>query len=362
MSVLLEAPFRSLLSQPDIRIVFVGFLSNIALAGVKFTAASMYHSTALAADGWHSLADVISDSIALTALMLKRNRTGFLARCLGIQRYFGSGRGELNKLDPFASLIVSAIIVRAGIGFAWESLQKIITFLPTAYAHGGHLHISSEAVGAAGDVAMSPEAAGVAFSIALVVILSKEWLSRATNRIAISHNSELLHSTATHHRSDSWTTAALGLGCAAAGVPVAEPLAGLAVSMMIIWQAIKPGARSILRLLDASSPLSAHSRHPEPDLHDEPPVTSHHSSSHGDLHGHDHFDLSQQLLDIGFRIVDRRKMLDGSGLLRVDVIKEGEVSSPDVALLSDWIKQSKRRKVLVRVTGSDGFLIDIRAK
>jgi divalent metal cation (Fe/Co/Zn/Cd) transporter len=70
---------------------------------------------------------------------------------------------------------------------------------------------------------------------ALISILVKEWLYRATLKIAKEENSSVLEANAIHHRSDSLSSGVtfLAIGGSYLGFPVLDPLGGLLVAALI---------------------------------------------------------------------------------------------------------------------------------
>lgn len=70
---------------------------------------------------------------------------------------------------------------------------------------------------------------------ALISVLVKEWLYRATLKIAREENSSVLEANAIHHRSDSLSSGVtfLAIGGSYLGFPVLDPLGGLLVAGLI---------------------------------------------------------------------------------------------------------------------------------
>ena len=93
---------------------------------------------------------------------------------------------------------------------------------------------------------------------ALISILVKEWLYRATLKIAKEENSSVLEANAIHHRSDSLSSGVtfLAIGGSYLGFPVLDPLGGLLVAGLI-------GKQGAELLLGALQDLSDRGVQPE---------------------------------------------------------------------------------------------------
>lgn len=87
---------------------------------------------------------------------------------------------------------------------------------------------------------------------ALFSILVKEWLYRATLKVAREQHSNVLLANAYHHRSDSLGSlvALLAIGAARVGYPMLDPLGGLVVAGMIAKQGFDIGKESLGGLVD----------------------------------------------------------------------------------------------------------------
>jgi len=91
-----------------------------------------------------------------------------------------------------------------------------------------------------------------ALAAAALSIVVKEALFRATVKIGVEHRSQVVIANAWHHRSDAISSlvALVGVGGAAVGVPVLDPLAGFWVSGMIIKTGGEIGWGAIQALSD----------------------------------------------------------------------------------------------------------------
>lgn len=142
------------------------------------------------------------------------------------------------------SLGVSLVLVAGAVGIGFhsyalllEALQPTLERAPAALqvlgqwsgavAKGGHHHHDHAGEGGL----LDPNA----MWFALLSIGVKEWLYRATLKIAREENSSVLEANALHHRSDSLSSAVtfLAIGGSYLGFPVLDPLGGLLVAGLI---------------------------------------------------------------------------------------------------------------------------------
>lgn len=115
--------------------------------------------------------------------------------------------------------------------------------MAVAAVHGvGHGH---------GHVLGAPRS--LALLAAVVSVLSKEWLYRATAAVGRRMGSAVLIANAQHHRSDALSSvvALVGVGGAMMGMPVLDPLGGMVVALMIGTAGLEVAADSLTQLTDA---------------------------------------------------------------------------------------------------------------
>lgn len=258
------------LKNPAIRITWVGLLSNLGMAIGKAIGGVMFHSQALFADAIHSFSDLISDFLTLATVSVA-------ARPPNAE--FPNGYG---KIETLGSLGVSALLLLAGVSVGWSGLIAILQqflgdnhFLDIVTQYLGHGHSHSHVGSAAADVANSvgsghshshSHASSTdlvpaqdvdlnAMWIAVASIGIKEWLFRATMKIAKSTGSSVLIANAWHHRVDSLTSvvAVATIGSSYFfGLSWLDSLGGLIVSCVIIQAGFKNGYTAALELADSS--------------------------------------------------------------------------------------------------------------
>lgn len=202
------------------RVTFVGLGVNLLLGIGKSVGGLLFGSSALVADGLHSLADLASDLAVL----------------------FGSAVAELpedenhpyghHKMASFSQLFIGALLL----GFsAWLVVAAFSS-----------LRAGSDAV-------PGPAAAGVA----LVSLLAKEGLFQWTRSVARRIRSDLLMANAWHHRSDGFSSLAVcvALVAIAVGGPAwafLDPLLSVVLGAWLVREGYRVSRRAVDDLLDAA--------------------------------------------------------------------------------------------------------------
>lgn len=202
---------------PGVRIIVVGALANLLLAALKIAGGIFGRSTAMLADGIHSLSDLLTDGVVLFT-----HKIGQLPA--DENHPYGHGRAE-----TIGATLVGAVIIVAGLGLAYESWEIITTgafrtpLLPAALA-------------------------------AVVSIVVNEILFRYTRSAGEKTNSPSLVANAWHHRSDAISSVAalIGIGGAMAGYPVMDPIAAVLVSVMIMKVGYNIAFKGLSDLMDTA--------------------------------------------------------------------------------------------------------------
>jgi cation diffusion facilitator family transporter len=208
------------------RVTLAGFFVNLILTIAKITAGIAGKSSAMLADGVHSLSDFATDIVVIAFLNISGKESDD-------NHKYGHG-----KFETFATLIISLALAGVGIGIFVNSLEKIIE-----YINGGELKVPGM----------------VALWAALVSIISKEALYRYTIIVGKRINSPAVIANGWHHRSDAFSSIGTALGISGAiflgeSWRILDPIAGIVVSFFIIKVAYDLGMPSIKELLEASLP------------------------------------------------------------------------------------------------------------
>jgi len=198
-------------------ITYIGIAVNIALAVVKVVIGSLAGSLALLADGVHSLSDVATDAAVLLGLRLGSKRPDQ-------SHPYGHGRAE-----TFSASLIALVLILVG---------------------GAMIYYATMAI--ARDVVTIPRLA--VLIAAIVSIGAKEWLYRATQKIAIQSHSPALYANAWHHRSDALSSVAVMIGFITLefGFGHGDQVAAITVGLMIIWVGVRVIGDSLRELTEGA--------------------------------------------------------------------------------------------------------------
>ncbi|KAL0767568.1 hypothetical protein CaCOL14_009807 [Colletotrichum acutatum] len=223
-----------------VRITRIGLYSNLGMAFAKGAGGYAFGSQAMIADAWHSLTDLASDVLTLATVSWSLKPP---------TEAFPTGFG---KIESLGSLGVSSMLLGGGLFMCWSSLITLHAHLfldpaaaaeAIAHAHHGHSH-------GHGHATPSLHAAW----LALGTIAIKEWLYRATMKVAVERKSSVLASNAVHHRVDSWTGIVTLLAILGANffkdATWLDPVGGLMISLLVIKAGAENTLSSVYELAD----------------------------------------------------------------------------------------------------------------
>ncbi|MDR2081299.1 MAG: cation diffusion facilitator family transporter [Campylobacteraceae bacterium] len=207
-------------------ITLVGSAVNIILVGLKLLAGFIGNSHAMVADAAHSLSDLVTDFIVLIFVRLS-------SRPSDGDHAYGHG-----KFETLATSIVGFILLFVGLVIFWDGAGLV-----AVYFKGGALY----------------EPKMIAFWVALISIASKEALYWWTYIKGRAIKSPVVMANAWHHRADAFSSVAAAIGIGGAVFlgekwRVLDPLMAVAVSLFIIYIAVKFIKSSIDELLEKSLP------------------------------------------------------------------------------------------------------------
>ncbi|MFD2759912.1 cation diffusion facilitator family transporter [Lentibacillus juripiscarius] len=201
---------------------WVGIVGNLLLAAIKGAAGLVSGSRALIADAAHSASDVVS-SIAVLAGIRYANKPP------DKEHPYGHGKAE-----NIAAIIVSILLILAGLEIAWTSVKVFWGEKPSAPT-------------------------GIALIAVIISIVSKEMLYQYKYRLGRRINSPALVTDAWHHRSDALSSLGVlvGVGGAMIGERIGwsqlvyfDPVAGIVVALLIIGLGYKMARESIDLVLE----------------------------------------------------------------------------------------------------------------
>ncbi len=209
------------------RVTWIGFFANLILSLGKLVAGILGKSTAMVADGVHSISDFITDFIVLAFVSVSDKASDE-------DHHYGHG-----KFETFATLLISFALLAVGVGICWEGVQHIIK------SFKGHFF---------------GQPSYIALAAAIVSIISKEWLYQYTLKAGKSINNQAVIANAWHHRSDAFSSIGTLLGISGAIFlggqwRILDPLAGVVVSFFIVRVAVKLAIPSVKELLESALPV-----------------------------------------------------------------------------------------------------------
>ncbi|KAI9681449.1 MAG: hypothetical protein M1817_002733 [Caeruleum heppii] len=205
----------------------------------------VFHSQALLADAIHALTDLVSDIMTLATVSFSLKPPS---------NRFPTGFG---KVESLGALGVSSLLLTGGILMGWNALEVLYgQFMldpsaaaeHAAHGHGhGHGHSHSHA-----DLGPNINAAWIAAGSIVV----KEYLYRATIKIARERKSSVLASNAVHHRIDSSSSVvallAIGGSKVLSNATWLDPVGGLIVSLMVVRAGYGNTTMALMELADTA--------------------------------------------------------------------------------------------------------------
>lgn len=186
------------------RVTVLGMMMNLFLAGLKLISGAWLKSSALLADGIHSLSDVSSDIVVLAAARLS-NRPADRSHPYGHQ-----------KFETLAAQVLALILMGLSGKLIWDAVQNLLRH--EVNYPGGWVLI-----------------------VAVVSIIPKEGMYRLTQKTAKEIHSSSLHANAWHHRSDALSSVAVLIGAAAGvlGWGLGDSAATIVVGLMVFCVGVK---------------------------------------------------------------------------------------------------------------------------
>ncbi|MEE9213996.1 MAG: cation diffusion facilitator family transporter [Thermodesulfobacteriota bacterium] len=179
-------------------LTYFGILINFLLMISKFVGGIIFGSFGLIADAFHTLSDIATDLVLLWGVVVG-------SKPADSSHPFGHG-----KFETLSGMVLSVVLIGVGIGIATEA--------------GKSLMINSY---------LTP---GIpVILVAIVSVLSKEFIYQKTVKTAKELDSTALHANAWHHRSDAMSSIVVIIGVVSSmfGFLPGDNIAGLFVGFMI---------------------------------------------------------------------------------------------------------------------------------
>ena len=198
-------------------ITYLGMAMNIALSAIKIAIGLSAASLALVADGIHSLSDVATDVAVLLGLRIGSKEPDQ-------SHPYGHGRAE-----TFSAGLVALVLIVVGGAMIYYATLAITRDEMTAPRLG-------------------------VLIAAVISIAAKEWLYKATQKVAIQSHSPALYANAWHHRSDALSSVAVVVGFISLkfGFGHGDQVAAIAVGLMIIWVGVRVIGDALRELAEAA--------------------------------------------------------------------------------------------------------------
>lgn len=195
-----------------------GILANIFLIAIKVFSGVLIKSSALIADGFHSLSDLATDFVVLAGARLS-SRPPDEAHPYGHKRF-----------ETLATLMVGLILLVVGFRFIWKASAAV--FRGEENFPGGMMLV-----------------------VAGISVVVKEILFFLTRKTSKETHSPALYANAWHHRSDSLSSGAVLIGGVASllGWGYADQVATVIVGLMIIGVAGKILYEGLIEITEHSA-------------------------------------------------------------------------------------------------------------
>ncbi len=200
------------------RISLVSILANVLLSIIKVIIGFVGRSSAIIADGIHSLSDVFSTIVAMIGVRLASKEDDE-------NHPYGH-----EKIEPVMGKVLANILILTAIFMGYEAIKSI---LGRDYTVPGKITIYA----------------------AIFSILVKEWMYHYTLRGAKKIESSAMMADAWHHRTDALSSVGslIGVTGAILGYPIFDPLASVAISILVAKVGFDIYMQSVKELIDSSA-------------------------------------------------------------------------------------------------------------
>jgi len=203
-----------------VRAVIVSAVALAIASGAEFATGLAGHSAGVVADALHNAGDVLTTGVLLVSFRLARRPA--TAR-------FTAGFG---RIEDVATLLIIVVIVVTAAAAAFESVRRLIAPEPF------------------GNVPLSMVAAGIG-------IVANLGVSEYKIRVGRGIRSTALEADGQHSRIDALVSAGalVGIGLSGlAGIPLADPIAGLLITIAILYILGGTVKELFYRMMDAVDP------------------------------------------------------------------------------------------------------------
>ena len=208
------------------QVTWAGSVINVVLSFAKIVAGFLGQSSAMIADGIHSLSDLVTDVIVIVFFRISE-----------AEKDDGHPYGH-GKFETFSTFLIALVLFFVGLWIFYEGTGKIISVI-----NGASL----------------PQPQMIAFWAALISIVCKEGLYQYTLQVGKQIKSQSIIANAWHHRTDAFSSIGVAAGIGGAIFlgdtwVILDPVAGVIVSFFILKMAVELSLPSIQELMEASLP------------------------------------------------------------------------------------------------------------
>ena len=193
-------------------------VANVVLSVFKIAAGIIARSGAMLADGIHTLSDVVTTVAVMIGMRLSTKPDDS-------DHPYGH-----EKIEAVVSKLLAILLAITAIGIGYNGIKSIIH---SNFVRPGML----------------------ALVAAIISIVVKEWMYHYTVRAAKKIDSPSLKADAWHHRSDAFSSIGtlIGIGGAIAGIEILDPIASIAVCVMIIRVSVEIYIQAYNQLIDKAA-------------------------------------------------------------------------------------------------------------
>ena len=201
-----------------VKVSIVTIVANVILALFKIVAGIIGQSSAMLADGAHTLSDVLTTIVVLIGLKIASKEADE-------EHPYGH-----EKYESVFAKILSILLLLTGAFIGYESIKVLVS----------------------GEFA---EPKKIALIAALMSIIVKEIMYWYTIKAAKKIKSISMEADAWHHRSDAFSSIGTFAGILGArlGIPALDPIAGIIVSIFVIKVGVDLYLKSVKELVDESA-------------------------------------------------------------------------------------------------------------
>lgn len=211
-------PENSQRYKDTVRVTLIGSVIDFVLGVLKIVVGFIAQSQALIADGVHSLSDLATDAAVIYAAKHSHREADE-------EHPYGHGR-----IETVATVALGIALIAVAAGISYDATVRL--FHPEKLLVPGMW----------------------AIYVALLSVVSKEWIYHYTMRVARQYKSKMLRANAWHSRTDAISSIIVVVGVAGsmAGLAYLDAIAAIIVGLMVAKIGIDLAWESLKELIDTS--------------------------------------------------------------------------------------------------------------